>query len=129
MWALVFALFVAAFLAITVLGRSRWSSLGQLESLFARLSASAIVALLSSGGAYLLANQVIFVVFRQSADIPDTGADAARTQALVAMLVALVLAIAAVFRIEVYHRRMIGSPAAVEEDEWKLEEPGAIKRR
>jgi hypothetical protein len=130
MWILILAVFVAAFLAITVLGRSRWSTLGQLESLLARLAASAVAAILCSGGAYMLAGQILFVAFGQSAANQEAGsADPVRTQGLVAMLVALGLAIAAVFRIEMYHRRMIGGPAATEENEWKLEEPGVINRR
>jgi hypothetical protein len=129
-WVLVFALFVAAFLAVTVLGRSRWSALGQLESLLARLSASALLAVLCAGSAYMLVGQVMYVFLRQ-ADTPDLGSgDVARTQTLVAMLVALGLAIMAMFRIEIYHRRMVGGPPVEEEEgEWKLEEPGKIKRR
>jgi hypothetical protein len=128
-WLLLFASFAAAFLAITVLGRSRWSSLGEVESLLARLAASALAALVCYGGVYVLAGQTVFLISRQSG-IPDAASvDPARTQALVTILVGLGLAMVAVFRIEVYHRKMIGSPAAVEEDEWKLEEPGAIKRR
>jgi hypothetical protein len=120
--------FGLAFTAITILGRRQWTLIGIVESLLARLCASAVLGLIAVGG---LSGVVTSLIFPLSAPI-DVGTDsaiqAARLQAEVGIVIALALTIAAVVRIESGHRHATEGAPKPEVEEWELDEPETIRR-
>ncbi len=124
-------LFVLAFLALTVLGRPAWSALRPRESLVGRLAGAAVLAMVGLAGLNglngLAFNILFSTPFSPASVVSHDAIERARTQALVGILLALGLAMIAVIRIEMYHRR-VTAPGVREEDElWKVEAPERLK--
>jgi hypothetical protein len=99
------------------------------ESLLARLCASALLAGIALG---TLSGVVTSLIFPLTGPF-DPGTDparvqAARVQAELALLIGLGLAVAAVVRIESAMRRGAGTVRA-EGDDWEVDEPEVAQRR
>lgn len=124
---LLLAGFLLAFGALTLIWRRHWLTFGPLESLLGRLAAAALLSMFAlAGGQYLLYMIINVLQPGQGAFGPPTSNDPAvgRNQALGVTLVALVLAVVGVLRIELYHRRVTGiSRRDDTEEEWRTEEP------
>ncbi|HYM50817.1 MAG TPA: hypothetical protein VET65_09645 [Candidatus Limnocylindrales bacterium] len=121
--------FALAFTAITILGRRQWLSLKVAESLVARLSGSALLALIAVGCLSGVVNVLVFPLTGQF----DPGVDparvqAARLQAELGILVAIGLTIAAVVRVESAHRRSAGSEPRPDAEDWEVDEPETVRR-
>jgi hypothetical protein len=121
--------FLLAFTAVSLLGRRHWTGLGVVESLLARLCASALLAGIALG---TLSGVVTSLIFPLTGPF-DPGTDparvqAARVQAELALLIGLGLAVAAVVRIESAMRRGAGTVRA-EGDDWEVDEPEVARRR
>ncbi|TMF57570.1 MAG: hypothetical protein E6I22_03700 [Chloroflexi bacterium] len=118
-------LFVLAFGALTILGRHLLASLSLRESLLARLAGAGVLAAVAAGGA-----SSVVVSFLEAAALssPNASVDAARNQALIGLVMAAALAIAGTIRIEMYQRRTNQGTAPEEEGEWRVEDPGAVRR-
>jgi len=115
---LLLLLLLLAFGALTVMMRERWLALGPMESLLARLAASAVVASVAVGG---LSGVVLNLL--QGSAFSDTtlSAAASRNQALLGVALALALTIVGIIRIEMYHRHLSSPPVQEEDAEWRVE--------
>lgn len=143
-----FALFLLAFGAMTVLGRERWGKLGVWESLLARLAAAMVLAAIALGGfsvlvvigfqsfstrAVITGSSVVSGTFVPGSIVSPTvfvdqrALEAARIQAAVGLLLALALTAGSALWIEMYHRRAISPTALGETEEW-IQEPGPAAR-
>jgi hypothetical protein len=122
---MILLLFVLAFGALTIFGRHLLGSLPLRDSLLARLAGAAVLAAVAAGGA-----SSVVVSFLEAAALssPNASVDAARNQALIGLVLAAALAIAATIRIEMYQRRSSPGAAPGEEGEWRVEDPGAVRR-
>src|SRR5579864_7093129 len=113
--------FLLGFTAITIVGRRQWPGLGVMESIAARLSGAGLLAAIVVG---TLSRVVTSLIFPLTGPF-DPGTDparvqAARTQAAVGLLIALVLTVAAVIRLESAMRRGAG-PVRTEGEEWEVD--------
>ncbi len=119
---------VLAFGALTVLGRERWSRLGLRESMVARVAAAFVLASIGLGGANVLIVLVMTSFRGQLTDlrfVDQRSLETARTQTLIGLPLALVVATGLVLRIEMYHRRAVGTASKEEGEEW-VQEPTAV---
>ena len=125
---IILLLFVLAFGALTIFGRHLLATASVRDSLLARLAGAAVLAAVAAGGA---SSVVVSFIEAAALSTPNVSVDAARNQALIGVVVAAALAMAATIRIEVFHRRLTGGLAPEEQEEdsqWKLEEPGALRK-
>jgi len=115
--------FVLAFGAITIIWRRHWGSFGATESLLARLAAAFLLAMIGLAGVV----QFVYLAALQSTDIGGFSGSPlvsdGRNQALGVTLGGLALAVIAVLRIELYHRRVTGISRRDSDEEWQAEEP------
>jgi hypothetical protein len=126
---LVLGAFLLGFTAISIVGRRQWPGLGAVESLLARLCGAGLLAAIAVG---TLSGVVTSLIFPLTGPF-DPGTEparvqAARTQAEVGLLIALVLTVAAVIRVESATRRGAG-PARSEGEDWEVDEPEVARRR
>ena len=125
---IIMLLFALAFGALTIFSRRLLATAAPRDSLLARLAGAAVLAAVATGGA---SSVVVSFIEAAALSTPNVSVEAARNQALIGVVVATALAIAATVRVEVYHRRVTGGLAPEEQDEegqWKLEEPGALRK-
>jgi hypothetical protein len=118
-------LLVMAFGSITIVARDRWLALGTTESLLARLAAATVLASIAVGG---LSGVVLNLI--QAPAFSDAGLStaASRNQTILGIGLALAVAIVAIIRIEMYHRRLVGPPVREEDVDWKVEPPEVAGR-
>jgi len=115
--------FVLAFGAITIIWRRHWESFGPTESLLARLAAGGLLGMVALAGTAQFLFQAIGTLQGPVEAPLEPGQG--RNQAIAVGLGALALAVVAVLRIELYHRRVIGISRRQSEEEWESEEPAA----
>lgn len=114
--------FVLAFGAITIIWRRHWVSFGPAESLLARLAAAGLLAMVALAGIAQYLFQAIGTMQSGTFEAPIEPGQG-RSQAFVVGLGAIALAVIAVLRIELYHRRVTGINRRESDDEWQAEEP------
>lgn len=117
---------VLAFGALTIVWRHHWRTLGPTESLLARLAAAVLVGMFAMLGDQYLFYTILNVLQPGQSPFGSNSSDPAvgRNRALAVVAVALALAVIAVLRIELYHRRAIGiSHRGESDEEWQTEEP------
>jgi hypothetical protein len=114
--------FVLAFGAITIIWRPHWVSFGPAESLLARLAAAGVLAMVALAGVAQYLFQAIGTLQSGSFESPIEPGQG-RTQAFAVGLGTLALAVIAVLRIELYHRRVTGVNRRESDEEWQTEEP------
>jgi hypothetical protein len=121
------ALFIMAFFALTILGRRSWASLGQRESLVGRVAAAVVLAAIATPFATTLPFTLMDLISRSGSLGP--GVEITQTEAIVGVLAGIGLTVAAVIRIEMFHRRALGLTAQSDADEWEIESSEPLTRR
>lgn len=114
--------FVLAFGAITIIWRRHWESFGPTESMLARLAAAGLLGMVALAGTVQYLFQAFGTLGGGSFEAPLEPGQG-RNQAIAVSLGALALAVVAVLRIELYHRRVTGISRRQSEEEWESEEP------